>query len=55
MPICVMALLRHPVAVAFGVACLFSFRFVDALPCSRFSKIFNQETVAAFASYLMFA
>lgn len=50
-----LAILRHPVAVALGIAILFSLRFLDALPFSGFSKVFNQETVATLTSFLMFA
>ena len=50
-----MALLKHPIAVALGIAFLFSLRFLDGLPFSGFSKVFNQETVATLASFLMFA
>ena len=49
------AVLRHPVALALAVTILFSVRFIDALPFSGFSKTFNQETIATFASFLMFA
>lgn len=41
--------------VALGIAVLFSLRFLDGLPFSGFSKIFNQETVATLTSYLMYA
>ena len=49
------AVLRHPVALALAVTILFSVRSIDALPFSGFSKTFNQETIATFASFLMFA
>lgn len=49
------AIMKHPIAVALGIAVMFSLRFLDGLPFSGFSKIFNQETVATLASFLMFA
>lgn len=51
----VMAVLKRPIAVALGVAVLFSIQFADVLPFSGFSRAFNQETIATFASFLMFA
>ena len=49
------ALLRHPIALALGVAVIFSLRFIEVLPFSGFSKTFNQETVATLVSFFMFA
>lgn len=49
------AVLKNPMAVALGVTLLFSLRFFYGLPFSGYSKIFNQEGVASFVSFLMFA
>ena len=49
------AILRHPIAVALGIAALLSLRFLNCLPFSGFTRIFNQETIATLTSFLMFA
>ncbi len=51
----VIGIFRHPSMVALGIAVLFSLRFLDGLPFSGFSKVFNQETVATLTSFLMYA
>lgn len=49
------AIMTNPITVALGIAMLFSLRFLDGLPFSGFSRVFNQETVATLTSFLMFA
>lgn len=44
-----------PIAIAIGVAVLFSIRFLYCLPFSGFTRGFNYETVTTLASFLIFA
>lgn len=48
-------ILKHPIVVALGIAALFSLRFLNCLPFSGFTRIFNQETITTLTSFLMFA
>ena len=50
-----LAILTHPVTVAFLVTALFSVRFFDSLPFSGFTRTFNYETVSTFTSFLIYA
>lgn len=50
-----LAILAHPIAIAFGIAILFSVRFLDCLPFSGFTRTYNYETVTTFASFLIYA
>lgn len=49
------AILTSPIAVAFGIAALFSIRFLNCLPFSGSTRVFNYETVATLISQLIFA
>jgi len=41
--------------VALLITMLFSIRFINVLPFSGFSRVFNQETIATLSSFLMYA
>ena len=51
----VQALLAHPAGIASVVAGIFSVRFLDCLPFSQSTRLFNYETVATLVSFLMYA
>lgn len=48
-------ILTHPVTIALGVAALFSIRFLNCLPFSGFTRIFNYETVSTLTSFFIYA
>lgn len=51
----VFSLLTHPLTVAVGIAALFSVRFLNCLPFSGFTRVFNYETVSTLTSFFIYA
>lgn len=50
-----LSVLSHPVGIAFVIAVLFSVRFLDCLPFSGSTRVFNSETAITLTSFLMYA
>ena len=48
-------LLTRPVSTSIFVTALYSIRFLDVLPFSGFTRLFNYETVTTLVSYLIYA
>ncbi|HJZ12276.1 MAG TPA: hypothetical protein VJ521_09005 [Acidobacteriota bacterium] len=49
------SLVTHPFTVALGIAALFSIRFLNCLPFSGFTRVFNYETVSTLTSFFIYA
>ena len=49
------AALSHPTTIALAITAIYSVRFLNCLPFSGFTRIFNYETVTTLTSYLIYA